>query len=181
MAIIVESGLPVFFGQIRIGRGGVPFRLWKLRTMRSASGPLITASRDSRITRTGAFLRKYKLDELPQLWNTLRGQMSVVGPRPEVPEYVSLDDPLWRKILSVRPGITDVATLIYRNEEDVLANSAHPEKYYREVVLPKKLSLNNDYMRRASFWSDFRLMYLTAVYSIRPHMLDDARVRNSRN
>jgi lipopolysaccharide/colanic/teichoic acid biosynthesis glycosyltransferase len=140
IAVVIEDGWPWWFAQERIGRSGRPFRLLKFRSMRRAnSGSLITARGDSRITRVGAVIRKYKLDELPQLWNVLKGEMDLIGPRPEVARYVEMNDPLWRGVLQVRPGITDLATLVYRNEEEILAQAEDPEQYYRQVVLPEKL------------------------------------------
>jgi lipopolysaccharide/colanic/teichoic acid biosynthesis glycosyltransferase len=168
-AIVLETGFPVFFGQERMGRGGNSFRLWKFRSMRTGrSGTLVTAKGDSRITRVGAILRKLKLDELPQLWNVIRGDMALIGPRPEVPRYVEYGDPRWKAVLSVRPGITDLATLVYRDEEDILARAADPELSYRSEVLPRKLALNLEYMRERSFRSDLRLLALTARYSFVP-------------
>src|SRR5215475_13877752 len=115
IAILLDDGRPVFFTQVRVGRGGQPFRIWKFRTMRpGAAGNAITAAGDNRVTRLGRLLRKCKLDELPQLLNVIRGQMSLVGPRPEVPEYVQIETPLWRAVLQVKPGITDLASLLYR-------------------------------------------------------------------
>jgi lipopolysaccharide/colanic/teichoic acid biosynthesis glycosyltransferase len=116
----------------------------------------------------GAFLRRFKLDELPQLWNVLRGDMDLVGPRPEVPEFVDMRDPVWSAVLEVRPGITDVATLLYRNEEALLAGSPDPERYYVETILPAKLQMNVDYLRRRSFSLDLRLILLTVWYSVLP-------------
>src|SRR5207249_11392098 len=113
-------------------------------------GVRITASTDERITRVGGVLRRYKLDELPQLWNVARGDMSLVGPRPEVPDFVDMSVPIWRRVLSVKPGITDVTTLAYRHEEELLAGVADPEKHYREVILPAKLDLNAQYIRKRS-------------------------------
>src|SRR5215831_2733309 len=127
LLILWDDGAPVLFSQIRIGRKGRPFRIWKFRTMRVAAiGSSITASGDARITATGAMLRRYKLDELPQLFNVLKGDMSLVGPRPEVPEYVQLEEPIWQAVLQVRPGVTDLATLIYRYEESLLGTSGDP-------------------------------------------------------
>lgn len=178
IAILVDDGFPVLFSQVRVGRKGVPFRVWKLRTMRAAAGPQITSSGDRRILRTGVFLRKFKLDELPQLGNTLCGHMSLVGPRPEVPRYVQLDEPVWRRILEVRPGITDLATLIFRNEEEILRRAADPEQYYRDVVLPAKLQINQEYLQCASFSSDLRLIFLTVKSSILPRPVDALQIFN---
>jgi lipopolysaccharide/colanic/teichoic acid biosynthesis glycosyltransferase len=177
LAIVIEDGRPVFFRQLRMGRAGAGFLLLKFRSMRrNAPGSRVTAGGDRRITRAGAFLRRYKLDELPQLWNVLRGEMALVGPRPEVPEFVDAQDARWREVLRVRPGITDLATLLYRHEEQMLAGAADPERYYREVILPEKLRLNLRYLRTRSRASDAALLALTAVYSIFPGSLDPERL-----
>ena len=167
LTILIEDGEPVLFSQTRVGRGGKPFRIWKFRTMRAGStGSAITAGGDDRITRAGAILRKYKLDELPQLFNVLKGEMSLVGPRPEVPEFVQLESPVWQRVLKVRPGITDLATLVYRDEEQILATSPEPAIYYRQAVLPAKLRLNEEYLPARSFGRDLKLIFLTIRYSL---------------
>src|SRR5579883_3098050 len=161
VAIVIEDGFPVFFCQARIGRAGATFQILKFRSMRSrASGSLLTARGDSRVTRVGRFLRRYKLDELPQLWNVVRGDMALVGPRPEVPRYVDTADPLWKSVLQFRPGITDLATLVHRDEEDALASATHPEDYYRRVLLPAKLRLNVKYGRSATIRRNLLLILL---------------------
>ena len=161
--IKLDSPGPVFFRQERIGRGGTPFRIHKFRTMRvEAAGPALTVGADPRITRAGLFLRRSKIDELPQLIDVLRGDMSVVGPRPEVPRYVATYPPALRiKVLSVRPGITDPASLQFRDESALLARAADPEREYREVVLPQKLRLAADYVDTASLGGDLRLIAAT--------------------
>ena len=163
--IKLDSSGPVFFRQERIGRGGQPFRIHKFRTMRvagEASGSALTVGADPRITRAGAFLRRTKVDELPQLIDVLRGDMSVVGPRPEVPRYVATYPPELRaKVLSVRPGITDPASLQFRDESTLLARAADPEREYRDVVLPAKLRLAADYVDSASLGGDLRLIVAT--------------------
>ena len=163
--IRLDSPGPVFFRQERIGRGGVPFRIHKFRTMRVAaesSGPALTVGDDPRITRAGAWLRRSKLDELPQLIDVLRGDMSVVGPRPEVARYVAAYPPEIRaKVLSVRPGITDPASLQFRDESTLLARAADPEREYRDVVLPAKLRLAADYVDTATLAGDLRLIAST--------------------
>jgi len=180
LVILWREGPPVLFSQTRIGRGGRPFHIWKFRTMQPGGmGPVITAAGDHRVTRTGAFLRKYKLDELPQLFNVLRGDMSLVGPRPEVPEYVQRQAPIWEAILQVRPGITDPASLLYRNEEELLGQSRNPEQLYRERVLPAKLLLNLDYLRKRSFLRDLKLIWLTVRYSLDPAGFDPEAVQTS--
>ncbi|ALT76174.1 sugar transferase [Paucibacter sp. KCTC 42545] len=160
-----DSPGPVLFRQQRVGRFGKPFYIHKFRSMRvdaPALGPQITVGEDPRITRSGRVLRAAKLDELPQLWDVLRGAMSLVGPRPEVPRYVALYTPEQRElVLSVRPGITDPASLHFRNESEVLARAADPEREYAEVILPAKLKLAGEYVRQASLWTDIRLILAT--------------------
>jgi lipopolysaccharide/colanic/teichoic acid biosynthesis glycosyltransferase len=133
---------------------------------------MITAAGDDRITSAGVRLRKYKLDELPQLWNVLKGDMSLVGPRPEVPEYVQLEAAEWQVVLQVRPGITDLATLLYRDEELMLRASGNPDKFYREKALPAKLLLNVFYLVSRSFWRDLKLIVLTIRSSLFAANLD---------
>ncbi|MCA2963457.1 MAG: sugar transferase [Acidobacteriota bacterium] len=163
------DGGPVLFRQVRVGRCGRSFVLLKFRSMRvDPGGPAITAAGDGRVTRLGRWLRAYKLDELPQLWNVVRGDMSLVGPRPEVRRYVDPGDPVWQRVLSVRPGITDLATLVYRNEEQLLAGSAEPERFYREEILPEKLRLNLRYFELSCWGRDWRLLAMTVGYSLRP-------------
>jgi len=180
VAIVLDDGPPILFRQTRIGRGGRPFRLWKFRTMRVGSrGRAITAAGDHRVTRVGAALRKWKLDELPQLFNVLVGDMSLVGPRPEVPEFVEPDSPVWDAVLKVRPGITDLATLFYRSEERLLGAARDPVAFYRETVLPAKLRLNLKYMASRSFAQDLRLIWLSIRYSLFPAGFDAERIRRS--
>ncbi|MEZ5353289.1 MAG: sugar transferase [Bryobacteraceae bacterium] len=178
VAVVLEDGFPVFYLQDRMGRGGNTFSLRKFRSMRHrSSGTLVTAKGDSRITRIGAFLRKMKLDELPQLWNVVRGDMALIGPRPEVPHYVEYGDPRWKAVLSVRPGITDLATLVYRDEEEILARAEDPESCYRSEVLPRKLALNLEYLEERSVASDLRLLALTARYSFLPDGFRSEEIR----
>jgi len=173
LLVLCNDGRPVFFSQTRVGRHGARFRIWKFRTMRTGSaGIMVTAAHDTRITHVGKLLRKFKLDELPQLLNVLRGEMSLVGPRPEVPEYVQPGAPIWHAVLQVQPGITDLASLIYRNEEEILANSQDPETTYRNQVLPAKLMLNLAYLRSRSIRSDFKLILLTIRYVLFPRKVD---------
>lgn len=158
--ILIKFGSrgPIFFRQERVGLNGRTFRLIKLRTMSiSASGPRITAANDSRVTPIGKILRKSKFDELPELWNVLRGDMSFVGPRPEVAEFVDLDDPVWQEILTHRPGITDPVTLRLRNEEQLLAKVVDKERYYREVVQPYKIRGYLNFVRDKSWKTDIRI------------------------
>ncbi len=161
--IKLDSPGPVFFRQERIGRGGAPFRIHKFRTMTHGhTGAQITVGADARITRAGVFLRRTKLDELPQLIDVLRGVMSLVGPRPEVPRYVALYPAGLRdKVLSVRPGITDPASLEYRDEAERLARAADPEQEYVNVVMPAKLQLAAHYVDQASLMFDLRLIART--------------------
>jgi lipopolysaccharide/colanic/teichoic acid biosynthesis glycosyltransferase len=160
--IRIDSAGPAFFRQERVGRRGVLFRIHKFRTMRSGAattGPPITVGGDARITRAGAFLRRHKLDELPQLVDVLRGDMSLVGPRPELPSYVATYPPALRdKVLSVRPGITDLASFEFRDESALLARAADPEREYREVVLPAKLRLAAEYVEHATLAGDLRVI-----------------------
>jgi lipopolysaccharide/colanic/teichoic acid biosynthesis glycosyltransferase len=155
---------PALYWQARVGRDGKIFRIAKFRSMvvdADRSGPAITASGDSRITSFGAFLRKTKIDELPQFWNVFKGEMSIVGPRPELPQYVSGYSPSQRWVLSVRPGITDTASIRYRHEEAILAASPNPDQFYRQVVLPNKLVINLEYIRDISLRTDIVLVAQT--------------------
>ena len=158
-----DSAGPVFFLQERVGLHGKLFRIIKFRSMRqNNSGPQITVGADARITRSGRFIRAYKLDELPQLINVLLGDMSLVGPRPEVPRYVALYPADVRdEVLSVRPGMTDLASVQYRSESDLLASSSDPELTYTTVILPAKLALYQQYVRRRSLWLDVRIIGMT--------------------
>lgn len=144
---------PVFYRQLRVGRNGVDFSLLKFRSMRinaDRSSKLTVGERDPRITRSGYWLRKYKLDELPQLFNVLFGSMSLVGPRPEVRKYVDLYSEEQKLVLTVRPGITDEASIVYANENEILAKVTDPEKYYVETIMPDKLALNMRFIRNPS-------------------------------
>jgi len=178
--ILWKDGPPIFFGQTRVGRKGKLFRIWKFRTMRTGGkGSLVTAAGDARVTQIGSVLRRFKLDELPQLFNVLKGDMSLVGPRPEVPECVRFEAPIWQAVLQVRPGVTDLATLLYRDEEALLGKSSDPEAMYRETVLPAKLALNLVYLQSKCFWRDLRLLYLTVRYSLFPARLDADLIRRT--
>jgi lipopolysaccharide/colanic/teichoic acid biosynthesis glycosyltransferase len=160
-----DTSGPVFFRQIRVGQHGREFRIFKFRTMRvdaERTGPQITAGADARITRSGAFLRKFKLDELPQFVNVLFGDMSVVGPRPEVPRYVALYPAELRElVLSVRPGITDRASIEFRDENELLGTSTNPEATYVAQVMPIKLGYYADYVTNQSFAGDLILICKT--------------------
>jgi lipopolysaccharide/colanic/teichoic acid biosynthesis glycosyltransferase len=164
--VSVDSKGGIFFGQERVGIDGKHFKLWKFRTMRphaEKGGQLTVGSSDSRITKAGYFLRKFKVDELPQLWNVVLGDMSVVGPRPEVPRYVAMYSPEQRRVLNIRPGITDYASLSYFEESDLLAKSANPEETYIQEVMPAKLALNLEYVRKHSFAGDLAIILKTGL------------------
>lgn len=159
-----DSNGPVFYKQKRVGRGNKDFDLYKFRSMRVGAdklGLITVGGRDPRITRSGYFIRKYKLDEFPQLINVLKGDMSIVGPRPEVRKYVDLYTPEQLQVLQVRPGITDPASIRYRNENELLAQVEEPERYYREVIMPDKLRLNLEYVQTMSLGEDLRLIFST--------------------
>ncbi len=171
LLIKLDSAGPVMFRQERVGRFGQPFRIHKFRTMRhepAGQGLQITVGADRRITRVGGFLRASKLDELPQLLDVWLGDMSLVGPRPEVPRYVAhYPAELRDKVLSVRPGITDIASIEYRDEGAVLARAADPERAYIHEVLPHKLALAARYVERSSLWLDVWLIWRTVVAIVR--------------
>ena len=169
-AIRLDDPGPVFYRQVRVGRGGKPFRIFKFRSMivnADKKGLAITVGRDSRITRVGALLRRTKLDELAQLINVFTGEMSFVGPRPEVEQYVKLYTPYQRQVLLVRPGITDYASIAYRNENDLLAGADDPQRMYIEEIRPAKLELNMKYLREISPLADIRLMLATVAAVMR--------------
>ena len=154
----------VFYKQKRVGRFNKDFTLYKFRSMRVGSdkkGLLTIGGKDSRVTKAGFFIRKYKLDELPQLLNVLKGDMSFVGPRPEVRKYVDMYTERQLKVLDVRPGITDLASIKYRNENDLLAAADNPEQYYIDFVMQDKLALNLQYIETRSFFGDIKLIFRT--------------------
>ena len=161
--IKLDSKGPVFFKQIRVTKNGREFKIFKYRTMKIGSDKYsqITIGKDNRITKVGDFLRKYKLDEIPQLINVLLGDMSLVGPRPEVPKYVALYTEEQREILKVRAGITDYASIEFSNENDILADEADPEKAYIEKIMPKKIELNKKYLSEISVITDIKIILLT--------------------
>ena len=163
LAIKLDSPGPIMFRQKRIGKGFHPFLIYKFRTMQEASGRRrsLTVGDDPRITPTGRLLRRTKIDEIPQLINVLKGDMSFVGPRPEVPEFVELFRSEYEEILKVRPGITDLASLKYRDEAAVLEQSENPEEEYLRRVLPDKINLSKEYIRRSSFFLDLTLILKT--------------------
>lgn len=169
LAVRVDSPGPVFFRQERVGRHGVPFRIHKFRTMRhGAAGLPLTVGADARITRVGHFLRRTRIDELPQFIDVLQGTMSLVGPRPEVPRYVACYPPALReRALAVRPGITDPASLAYIDEGELLAKAADPEREYIDVVLPAKLRQAADYAERATLRTDIGVLWRTALRLLR--------------
>ena len=164
LLVKLSDGGPIFYRQTRIGQFGEPFRIWKFRSMvvnADKIGVPLTKEEDPRITWIGRFLRKTKLDELPQLWNVLAGDMSFVGPRPEVPRYVERYTPEQREILKYKPGITDVATLLFRNEEALLRGAADVEGFYLQYCLPKKIELNRQHAERASLLQDIWIILQT--------------------
>ncbi|MFN8152940.1 MAG: sugar transferase [Bacteroidia bacterium] len=162
--IKADSSGPVFYLQERIGKNRIPFRIFKFRTMRTDAdklGLLTVGGKDPRVTGAGFYLRKYKLDELPQLFNVVIGTMSLVGPRPEVKKYVDLYSPQQLEVLSVRPGITDYASIEYSDENELLARSADPEKTYINEVMPAKLQLNLRYIEEQGLVTDLRIILQT--------------------
>ncbi|WP_338952260.1 sugar transferase [Fusobacterium nucleatum] len=165
IAILIkfDSKGTVFFKQIRITKGGKEFKIFKYRTMKAGSDKYsqITVGKDERITKIGSFLRKYKLDEIPQLINVLIGDMSLVGPRPEVPKYVALYTDEQKEILKVKAGITDYASIEFSDENDLLASEEDPEKEYIEKIIPKKIELNKKYLSEISVLTDIRIILLT--------------------
>lgn len=162
--IKIDSRGPIFYRQVRVGRNNTEFRIFKFRSMRIGSdkGSLVTiGGRDPRITRSGYYIRKFKIDELPQLINVFIGDMSLVGPRPEVRHYVNYWTPEQMHVLDVRPGITDPASIKFRNENELLAMAEDPEKYYIEVIMQEKIKLYLDYVKKSSFWYDIKLIFQT--------------------
>ncbi|MBX7102021.1 MAG: sugar transferase [Myxococcaceae bacterium] len=166
VAVKLDSKGPAFFAQTRVGQGRRPLKLYKLRSMVDGAdrkGPAVTSGGDPRVTRLGRILRKTKLDELPQLFNVVRGEMSLVGPRPEAPRYVERYRPEWEPLLEVRPGITDLASLVFRDEEAVLAPARDKERAYVEAVLPAKLSVALEGVRSSSLLYDLGILARTAA------------------
>lgn len=162
LAVVLDSGRPVFYSQARVGVRFKTFQIWKFRSMRTdQSGPTLTAGGDRRVTRVGLVIRRVKLDELPQFWNVIKGDMSFVGPRPEVPEFVELYRDRYRPILEVRPGLTDLATINFCGEETLLAGVKDPLRAYVEEVLPRKLSLSEIYLSKRSFAFDLWILART--------------------
>jgi lipopolysaccharide/colanic/teichoic acid biosynthesis glycosyltransferase len=163
LIIILDSRGGAFYKHIRVGKNGKEFGLLKFRSMATGSdkGSQITIGNDSRVTKIGHFIRKYKIDELPQLINILKGEMSVVGPRPEVKKYVDLYNTEQKEVLCVLPGLSDYASIEYFDEQEVLGKAQDPEKEYIEIVMPKKLELNLKYIREKSLMTDFKIIFKT--------------------
>jgi lipopolysaccharide/colanic/teichoic acid biosynthesis glycosyltransferase len=170
LLILADSGRPVFYRQTRTGKGGIPFDILKFRTMivnADKSSLLTIGLHDNRITRVGYYLRKYKIDEFPQLINVLKGEMSLVGPRPEVTKYTQLYTQQQKEALSVRPGITDPASILLKDENEMIAASPDPEKFYIEKLIPEKVSINIQYIERMSLKNDLRIIVKTLFAIIR--------------
>lgn len=170
LLISLDSRGGVFFHQIRVGKNGKHFKLHKFRTMRpnaESSGQLTVGNKDNRITRTGVWIRKYKIDELPQLFNILKGEMSIVGPRPEVPKYVALYTKEQKQVLNVRPGLTDYASIDFIDENAILEKAENPEEAYIQEIMPMKLKLNIKYISEMSFATDLKIILgtLKAIFS----------------
>jgi lipopolysaccharide/colanic/teichoic acid biosynthesis glycosyltransferase len=168
--ILIESKGGIFYLQERIGKNGIPFKLFKFRSMAVGSdskGLLTVGMNDARITKLGQFIRKYKMDELPQLINVLKGEMSLVGPRPEVKKYVDLYTETQRKVLSVKPGMTDLASIEYSNENELLEKQTNPEEYYIREIMPKKIELNMLYIENPNLINYFKLILKTGLKIIR--------------
>lgn len=164
VAVKCSSRGPVFFRQVRVGKNGREFRIYKFRTMvadAEKKGMQITVGGDSRVTGIGRVLRKTKVDELPQLFNVFAGQMSFVGPRPEVPHYVEMYSDYQKNVLRIKPGITELASIVYRDENDVLAKSEDPERTYIEEIMPEKIKLNMQYMQKMNVFYDIYLIFRT--------------------
>ena len=168
--IKIDSKGPVFYKQVRVGQNGIDFGLFKFRSMvvdADKKGLITVGGRDPRITRSGYFIRKYKLDELPQLINVLLGDMSLVGPRPEVRKYVELYTDEQQKVLSVKPGITDYASIEYMDENEILGKSNDPEKTYIEEIMPEKIKYNMKYIQNKNLFEYFKIILLTVLKIVR--------------
>jgi lipopolysaccharide/colanic/teichoic acid biosynthesis glycosyltransferase len=162
--IKLDSKGPIFYVQTRVGRNNINFKLYKFRTMKPNAdkfGLITTSSKDSRITHIGYYLRKFKIDEFPQLFNVVLGNMSLVGPRPEVRKYVDIYTPEQRKVLEVKPGITDISSIVYSNENEILESKEDPEKYYREIILPDKIERNLKYLESRNLFTDIGVILST--------------------
>lgn len=183
IAVKLSSCGPIFFRQQRIGKDGRAFYILKFRSMipnAEKVGPSVTRDDDPRITPLGRVLRKSKLDELPQLWNVLVGDMSFVGPRPEVPRYVACYTAEQRKVLELKPGITDVATLEFRDEEELLSTVLEMERYYLQHCVPRKIKLNLSYAEKANIWRDVQVIFRTIVLLCRPRQETGGRELDKR-
>jgi len=170
LLIKLEDGGKVIFRQTRVGENWKPFEIYKFRTMvenAERMGPQVTKAEDSRVTKVGRFLRRYRLDELPQLLNVLKGEMSIVGPRPEVPRYAELFKRDYDEILKVKPGITDYASLAYKDEGKPLSNRGNPEEAYIKEILPGKIKLYKKYVNEVSFLTDAKLIVRTLIEVLR--------------
>ena len=166
LLIIIDDGFPIMYRQTRVGKNGNLFKILKFRTMKrnaDALGKLTISDKDPRITKIGYVLRKYKIDELPQLWNILKGEMSFIGPRPEVPEYVALYNTEQRDVLNVRPGLSDYASLDYINENEILSKYSTPEEAYTNIVMPQKLQLSLKYIDDMSIKTDMSIAIKTII------------------
>lgn len=168
IALRIKTGSdgPIFFKQVRVGKDGKEFEILKFRTMvvdAEKMGRQITVGADNRITKVGGFLRKYKLDELPQLFNVFKGDMSLVGPRPEVPRYVKLYTEEQRKVLNVKPGITDLASIRYRDENELLGKAENPDEFYINTIMPDKLALNLEYINKSNVFYDIYIIIETII------------------
>lgn len=162
--IKLDSPGPVFYRQVRVGRGNKDFRIYKFRSMRVGAdkqGLITVGGHDPRITRSGYFIRKYKLDEFPQLINVFVGDMSLVGPRPEVRKYVDMYTPEQLHVLDVRPGVTSLASIRYRNENELLDKAEDPDQFYIDVIMQDKLAIDLEYVQNAYFWYDIKLIFRT--------------------
>jgi lipopolysaccharide/colanic/teichoic acid biosynthesis glycosyltransferase len=182
--IVAESGWPVYFRQRRVGQGGHPFTMFKFRTMLAGhSGPSITAPGDERVTTVGRWLRRFKLDELPQFWNVIRGEMAIVGPRPEVPDLLAEYSESERAIMTaVRPGVTGLSALLYRDEDAVLRSSARPlRETYLDELVPQKCRIEASYLSRKNVPYDLTIMFYTALYSAIPTPRIKARALSALN
>jgi lipopolysaccharide/colanic/teichoic acid biosynthesis glycosyltransferase len=170
LIIQLESKGGIFYLQERIGKNGIPFKLFKFRSMAVGSdskGLLTVGMNDARITKSGQFIRRYKIDELPQLINVLKGEMSLVGPRPEVKKYVDLYTETQRKVLSVKPGMTDLASIEFSHENEILENQENPEEYYIQEIMPKKIELNMLFIENTNLINYFKLILKTGLKIIR--------------
>jgi len=168
--IAITDGLPIFFCQIRVGKNGTDFSLLKFRTMKvqknSEKGSFDVGC-SARVTSIGKLLRKTKIDELPQLWNVFKGDMSLVGPRPEVKKWVDAYPERWKFVLSVKPGITDTASIKFRNEEEILEKANDPHLAYKDIVLPQKLTYYEEYIKEQSLWGDIKIIFQTILVIVK--------------